>query len=81
MLNLHSLNQHANIMLHTEYTRYQALEIIRENEFKVNRLDGETETISNQCADAMWNFYSRTSNAVIAGCLEDIYGERPVITD
>ena len=68
-------------MWHSEYTRFQALEIIRENEYQDNRNEGEDESISNQCADAMFNFYSRTSNDVIAGCLEDYYGERPVITD
>ena len=68
------------MLFHTEYSRFQALEIIRENEFQVNYKDGESESICNQCADAMWKFYSRTSDAVIAGCLEDIFGQRPLIS-
>ena len=68
------------MLFHTEYSRFQALEIIRENEYQVNHKDGESESICNQCADAMWKFYSRTSDAVIAGCLEDIFGQRPIIT-
>ena len=67
-------------MFHTEYSRFQALEIIRENEFQDNIREGEDESISNKCADAMWKFYSRTSNDVIAGCLDDYYGDRPIIT-
>lgn len=67
------------MLFHTEYSRFQALEIIRENEYQVNRSSGESEGISNQCADAIYRFYSKSSNAVLEGCLEDIYGQRPVI--
>ena len=69
------------MLYHQNYSRSQALEIIRENEFRATKSEGEDDLIANKCADAMYSMYSRLNNAAIEGCLEDIYDFRPTVTD
>ena len=71
-----------NVMLyHTSYSRFQALNIIRENAFQETAQEGESFATCTDTADRMFDFYQGRSNAVIAGALEDIHGYRPVIND
>ena len=67
------------ILFHTSYTRFQALEIIRENAFREER-NSEPEDIANKVADEVFYFYQRCSNHVIAGQLQDIANTDDQIT-
>ena len=69
------------MLFHDSFTRFQALEIIRENEFRALKNEGEDDSIANKCADALHSMYSKLSNAAIEGCLEDLYDFRPNVTD
>ena len=68
-------------MFHTSYTRYQALEIIRQTAFEAESEQGESFSDCHDTAEHVWRFYFKGSNKVLEGQLEDIFGERPVVTD
>jgi len=71
----------AKPMFHTSYTRYQALEIIRQDAFEAEVNDGESFMDCHNTAEHIYRFYFKGSNKVLEGQLEDIFGERPSVTD
>jgi len=71
----------AKTMWHTSYTRYQALEIIRQNAFEAESEQGESFSDCHDTAEHIYKFYLKGSNKVLEGQLEDILGERPTVTD
>ena len=71
----------AKTMWHTTYTRYQALEIIRQTAFEAESEQGESFSDCHDTAEHIYKFYLKGSNKVLEGQLEDIFGERPTVTD
>ena len=71
----------AKTMWHTSYTRYQALEIIRQDAFEAEAKQGEAFNDCHWVAEHVYKFYLKGSNKVLEGQLEDIFGERPTVTD
>ena len=70
-----------SMLYHENYSRFQALEIIRESEFQELKNQGEDDSIANKCADAKHSMYSQLNNAAIEGCLEDLFDFRPTVTN
>lgn len=68
-------------MWHTSYTRHQALEIIREQAFMAENEAGESFMTCSDTAEFVYKFYLKGSNKVLEGQLEDIFGERPIVTN
>ena len=71
----------AKTMWCTTYTRYQALEIIRQTAFEAESEQGESFSDCHDTAEHVYKFYLKVSNKVLEGQLEDILGERPTVTD
>ena len=78
---IHLGKQMTATMCHTTYTRYQALEIIREQAFQAEARDGESFWDAHNTAELVYKFYFKGSNQVLEGQLEDIFGERPTVSD
>ena len=66
---------------HNSYTRYEALEIIREQAFRAEVDEGESFMDCHNTAEHVYKFYLKVSNQALEGELEDIFGLRPLVTD
>ena len=69
------------ILFHDTYSRYQALEIIREQAFRACLEEGESFQECNDTANGVYKFYLKASNKVLEGQLEDIGNYRPTVVN
>lgn len=70
-------------LFHTSYSRFQALEIIREHTFR-DAVDDSSHLPFSYCrelADIAYEFYLKQSNAEIEIELARLTGEEPKVTD
>ena len=68
------------VLFHTTYSRYDALEIIREQAFRACSEEGDSFWECHNTAKGVYKFYLKCSNKVLEGQLEDLFGERPTVT-
>jgi len=69
-----------SILFHNTYSRYDALEVIREQAFRACSEEGESFQECHETAEGVYQFYLRCSNKVLEGQLEDIFNYRPTVT-
>ncbi len=78
-----STQGHNMVLFHTHYSRYQALEIIREQAFRDAVDDGHHLPFSycQHLADCTYQAFQHKHNAHLEFELARLTGERPTVTD
>lgn len=70
-----------SLLIHNTYSRYDALEIIREQAFRACSEEGDSFQECHETAESVYKFYLKGSNKVLEGQLEDIFNYRPTVTN